>query len=249
MLHRHVLALLTFLAFAFAVAPSTQADTIQLLTRSQLTPGFVTTDYPNIVGPAVFLTPLTVVTGGVNVTFDVNFRTTTPPAGGRILRVNSDGFLFDFPAGTELLVTDSGGGVPVGPLTIIFSVPILEFGLDAQNAFFEAGATSTFTFSLFDGPTLLDTYTRSGPDTSGLFFLGARAILGQRITRIVISGASTVNSVTSPGNPDTIAQNNFAIGPVSFTPIPEPTTVVLLGTGLVGAAVARRRKRRNTNAQ
>ena len=241
MFHRHVLALLSFLVLGLAAPASARADVVQLFSPAQLGPGLVTTDYPNLpagVTAATISPPLVLNTAGVAVTF-----TTAIPAaaGGRLLRVNQGvGFLGDFPAGTELLVTENGSGVPSGPLTISFGTPILEFGVSAQNTFFEAGQTSIFNFSLFDGATQLGTFVVSGPDTAGTFFLGARAILGQQITRITISGASTIN------DPDLGVQNNFAIGPVSFlpSPIPEPATIILLGTGLAGVGGVRWRRRR-----
>lgn len=237
MFHRHVLALSIFLLLGLA-APS-RADVVQLFSPAQLGPGLLTTDYPNLpagVTAATISPPLVLSVTGVAVTF----ATAVPAAaGGRLLRVNQGaGFLGDFPAGTELLVTENGSGMPSGPLTITFGTPILEFGVSAQNTFFEAGQTSTFTFTLFDGATQLGTFSVSGPDTAGTFFLGARAILGQQITRAVISGASTIN------DPDLGVQNNFAIGPVSFRPIPEPATLILFGTGLAGAAGARWRRLR-----
>lgn len=242
MLHRHILPLITFLVLVLAAATPARADVVQLFSPGELTPPLVTTDYPNIPPGFVgsILTPPLVVFAGAGT---VTFNTGVPAAaGGRLLRFNQGvGFFGDFAAGTELLVTEGLVGVPSGPLTISFSIPILEFGLSAQNSFFESGETSTFTFSLFNGATLLGTFSRSGLDDSGLFFLGARAILGQSITHITISGASTID--------DPEAQNNFAIGPVQFQPVPEPATMLLLGAGLAGLAGARWRKRRQVKTE
>jgi hypothetical protein len=237
MLHRYILPLIIFLILVLAAATPARADVVQLFSPGELTPPLVTTDYPNIppgfVG-SVLTPPLVVFAGGSTVTFTTGVP---PAAGGRLLRVNQGvGFLGDFAAGTELLVTENGSGVPSGPLTISFSIPVFAFGLNAQNTFFESGQTSTFTFSLFNGATLLGTFTQSGLDDSGTFFLGARAIFGQSITHFTISGASTIS--------DLEARNNFAIGPVQFQPIPEPATMLLLGAGLAGLAGARWRKRR-----
>jgi len=241
MFYRSVLALLTFVILALATAAPARADVIQLLSRAQLTPGGVTTDYPNLpigVTAAVVASPLTVPAGATTVTF-IAAAGVIP---NEFLRVNQGvGFLGNFPPGTELLVTENRFGTPVGPLTINFNTPVLEFGLDAQNNLFAVDTTSLFTFSVFNGAGMSFTFTRGGPDTLGLFFLGARATPGDIITRVVISGSSTL--------PLSFAQNNFAVGPVTIQPVPEPATMMLLGTGLVGAAVSRYRKRRQAKTE
>lgn len=242
MFYRSVLALLTFVALALATPASARADVIQLFSRAQLTPGGATTDYPDP-NPATFLAPLAVRVGVSTITFTP--AVPTPPSGLVLRRENQGvGFFGNFPAGTELLVTENQFGTPVGPLTINFSLPVLEFGLDAQNTETAADATSLFTFSVFNRAGVSFTFTRGGPDTLGTFFLGARATLGDAITRVVISGASSLSPAEVPN-----AQNNFAIGPVTVLPIPEPTTMLLLGTGLVGAAAAGFRKRRQGKTQ
>ena len=237
MFYRSVLALLTFVVLALATAASARADVIQLFSRAQLTPGGATTDYPDP-NPATIPAPVLGRVGVSTVTFT--------PAFGLVLRRENQGvgFFGNFPAGTELLVTENQFGTPVGPLTINFSLPVFEFGLDAQNTETAADATSLFTFSVFNRAGTAFTFTRGGPDTLGTFFLGARATLGDAITRVVISGASSLSPAEVPN-----AQNNFAIGPVTVLPIPEPTTMLLLGTGLVGAAAAGFRKRRQGKTQ
>ncbi len=241
MLYRNILAPLTLVVLALATAAPARADVVQLLSRSDLTPGGAITDYPNLavgVTAAVFASPLTVPAGVTTVTFIA----TAGVIPNELLRVNQGvGFLGNFPLGTELLVTENRFGTPVGPLTINFNTPVFEFGLDAQNT---EGATNTstlFTFSVFNGAGASFTFTRGGPDTLGLFFLGARATPGDVITRVVISGSSTL--------PLSFAQNNFAVGPVTIQPIPEPATLILLGTGLIGAAATRFRKRRQTKTE
>ncbi|MFN2510372.1 MAG: PEP-CTERM sorting domain-containing protein, partial [Pyrinomonadaceae bacterium] len=226
MFYRKLLTSLTFLLLCLAMAAPARADVIQLLTPSMLSPGGVTTDYPNV--PAGFVgqarsTPLVVPAGSINVIFTA--------AGGQIIRFDQGiGFFGNFADGTELIATENLSGLPTGPLTIDFSIGLLDFGLSAENVFTEDGATSLFSFSVFNGSTLLAIFTNGGLDTLGPFFLGARAREGDSITRVVISA---VSSSVAPND-----QNNFAVGPVTVTAVPEPTTMLLLGSGLAGVAAA-----------
>jgi hypothetical protein len=130
-----------------------------------------------------------------------------------------------FPNGTRLLYTGNNVGVGSGPISISFLYPILTFGLLAQHS---QEGLGVFNFMVFNGLTLLGSLNMAA-DQPG--FLGARVTDTDVITRIVISG-SVLGDL-----------NNFAIGPVTAQPIPEPAMVLLLGSGLLGLRVAQRRSK------
>ena len=120
-----------------------------------------------------------------------------------------------------------GGGASALGMNIDFSTPQSRVGV-----LFLGSLNSTFTLAVYSGATLLESLTSSlGPGASGTE--GFLALENSDITRAVVY--STNSS----------AQNwNFSIDDLKFdggTPVPEPTTLLLLGGGLVGLVARRRR--------
>jgi len=134
----------------------------------------------------------------------------------------------------------SEGGSTSGSLTVSFASPVLAAGLFTIDLF-NPGGDDPVSISAFTGAngtgTLLGTGTAVGDNfqNNNLYFLG------------ILSTAADIGSVVftqdDESSGDHIGLDNVEFAGGGTTSTPEPGTLSLIGIGLVGAALARKRLR------
>ncbi len=218
-----LMLLATFVLAAFAVA---QADTIMLVTSPIA--GSSTVDWSQL-GAAGAVIPHFFVGSGSNGDA-VTGAFATPNTNKGLVVVQGTNWNGNFNSGDYGVWTQNHG-----PLGLSFFIG----GYNFAGAYFQQNTFGAFTAKLdfYNGATLLGSVTENGNSTSAgdgsAIFIGGLDLDGNNITRVTFSETAGTNL------------KDFAITTLYYGAVPEPGTLVLLGTGLIGlAGIARRRMSR-----
>ncbi len=120
------------------------------------------------------------------------------------------------------------GSMLPGSITAVFTTPLSLVSLDVINGL----SAATFTLSAYG---------------AGSVFLGSRAISLATFTSpgdvgsLSLGGIGPIHSILLTSNQGA-GNIDFAIDTVTFDPVPEPGTLLLVGAGLTGLALRRRRR-------